>query len=82
MSKPRNPREHVCINWREFGAAVLSVRRFAKLSEDDVAIKCHVGHATVHRAEHGKPIGTSAFIALCVLINRDPRDFIIVPEGS
>ena len=81
MSKPRNPERHVCIRWVEFAAALLSVRKFAKLSEDDVALKCHVGHATVHRAEHGKPVGASAFIALCVFINRDPRDFISEPKS-
>ena len=76
MSRHRKPTECVTIRWKDFGAALTSVRQFAKLSQDDVALECNVGHATVHRAEHGLTVSAAAFVALCVFMRRNPIDFI------
>ena len=79
MSRHRNPKVHVTIKWKDFGAALSSVRQFSKLSQDDVALECNVGHATVHRAEHGCAVSAAAFMALCTFMRRNPLDFIKNP---
>lgn len=79
MARRRNPLVHTTLDWKSFGARLLTIRKFSRLSEDDVAAKCHIGHVTVHRAENGKPVSATAMLVLCDFMNANPKEFLVKP---
>lgn len=78
--RSRLTRVSAAIDWKAFGAALKVVRIFQKMSQDDVARACSVGHATVCRAESGKRIDAAPFVALCAYMRQNPVNYIVAPK--
>jgi transcriptional regulator with XRE-family HTH domain len=61
--------------WKKFGQHVRDFREGTKCSLRETAEVMPIGHATLSRAENGKPVTVPVFLFLCDWMNSNPFQY-------
>ena len=64
------------VKLKRFGEAIREYRRVSGESLRDVARRQRLSHATISRAELGKPVNVETFLVLAKMLDIDPRLYL------
>lgn len=68
--------------WKVFAREFREARESQELGLREAARTLGVHHATLCRAEQGKPIEVADFVFLCDWLGRDPKTYLIRPAAE